>query len=307
MLRSSWISHHLLRQVCSAAAGLCRRRPACLWLLLAVPGLRLTAAEAYQPPAMDRYLPIVARQPFGLPPPPPPPPTPPPSAAAAEALPAKNFVLFEIVHTPSGEVIVGFADNGAKPPRNLLMELGEELDGYVVKAVDFDQETATITKDGQSVELRMTGSERKVTAEGGAAAAGAPSAGTGASGHRPGRFGMGGAAARRPAEPPAEKPLPTSVAGIDRLLNAGTQDDSYVGRLRSRREQLMKLAAEAQSQREQEIQAKAQVATTNEMGRRLREANLNLIRKGLKPIGTIELTPEEDAKLVDEGVLQPAQ
>ncbi len=307
MSRSSWISQPLLRQVCGAAAGLCRSRPAWLWLLLAVPGFRLSAAEAYQPPALDRYLPIAARQPFGVPPPPPPPPTPPPSAPPVEALPAKNFVLFEIVHAPSGDVIVGFADNGAKPPRNLLLALGEELDGYVVTAVDFDQETATITKDGQSVELRMTGHERTPAAAGPAAAAGAPPAGVGASGYRAGRFGMGGAAARRPAEPPAEKPLPTSVVGIDRLLGAGLQDDSYVGRLRSRREQLLKQAAEAQSQREQEIQTKAQVATTNEMGRRLREANLNLIRKGLKPIGTIELTPEEDAMLVEEGVFPPAQ
>jgi hypothetical protein len=252
---------------------------------------------------MDRYLPIVARQPFGLPPPPPPPP-PPPATPAAEALPAKNFVLFEIAHAPSGDVIVGFADNGAKPPRNLLLALGEELDGYVVTAVDFDQETATITKDGQSVGLRMTSSERAPVPAGPAAA---PAAGAGAIGQRPGRFGMGGAAARRPAEPPAEKPIPTSVVGIDRLLGAGLQDDSYVGRLRSRREQLMRQASEAERQREQEIQTKAQVATTNEMGRRLREANLNLIRKGLKPIGTIELTPEEDAMLEEEGVFQPAQ
>ena len=34
--------------------------------------------------------------------------------------------------------------------------------------------------------------------------------------------------------------------------------------------------------------------------------SLNLIRKGLKPLEPIALTPEEDAKLVSEGVL-PAQ
>ncbi len=259
-------------------------------------------AEAYQAPAMERYLVIVARQPFGLPPPPAQPlpaATPPPPA---EALPAKNFVLFEIVHAPAGEVIVGFADNGAKPPRNLLLALGEELDGYMVTAADFDQETATITKDGVAVELRMTSSARPPTSPDAAGAVVKPGGG-GEFGRRLGRRSPADVGARHaPGLAGTEKAGPNPVGAMDRLQNSGLQDESYASRLRMRRDQILKLAVEEQSRRAQDVQAKTQVATTNEMSKRLRETNLNLIRKGLKPIGTIELTPEEDAQLVAEGV-----
>ena len=103
----------------------------------------------------------------------------------------------------------------------------------------------------------------------------------------------------------AEQPLPNNVVGIDRLLSAGIQDISYANRLRERREQLVKQAEAEQARSEQEAHTQAQTVAAGEVNNRLREANLNLIRKGIKPIGTIELTPEEDAKLVAEGVLPP--
>ena len=94
-----------------------------------------------------------------------------------------------------------------------------------------------------------------------------------------------------------------NVGVIDRLLNSNIQDTSYVARLRERKDQLLQQAEEERLRREQEVMSRAQTVTKVELDKRLRETNLNLIRKGLKPLGTIELTPEEDAKLVSEGVL----
>jgi hypothetical protein len=297
-----------LRRVRAAAAHT-RARHHCWWLLLPiiVQATAAGGAEAYQLPAVERYLAIVERQPFGLPPPPPPPPPAEIPQPPAEKLAAKNFVLFEIVHTPAGEVMVGFADNGAKPPRNLLLALGEELDGYTVTAADFELETATILKDGLAVELRMNNSSRMPEASSAVGAGAKPAAAVpapmGDVGHRLGRHSSAPLAARRaPGVAAAEPPVPNSVGGIDRLLNSGLKDNSYVGRLRERRDQLVKQTEEERLRREEDVQTKAQVATTSEMSKRLRETNLNLIRKGLKPIGTIELTPEEDAQLVEEGV-----
>ena len=222
-------------------------------------------------------------------------------------------MLFEIVRTPAGEVAAGFTDGNSKPPRSLLLAVGEEAEGYRVVAADIDAETATLEKDGVRFELRMNSAGRL------------PSVGTPAGAMRPAPF-RGGAtnligmadfsgqpARRGPDAPapaaaiPANQPVPNTVVVIDRLLNAGARDNSYVGRLQERRAQLLKQAGEERQRREQDALAQSQNVSKEVLDKRLRETNLNLIRKGLKPIGTIELTPEEDAKLVAEGVLPPAR
>lgn len=250
-------------------------------------------ADGYQPPVFDRYLPIIARMPFGVAPPIPPPPAAASSAAAAAAAadPGKNFVLFEIVRAPVGDVMVGFTDNNPKPSRSLLLAVGEEADGYRVVAADIDAETATLEKDGASFELRLNNS--------------APTNAAGASHPAwPGNtnlMSMGAFVSRMPRRAPEAMPppaIPPNPAG-----SAVSHDNSYVNRLRDRREQLLKQTEEEQRRHEQEVMSQAQSVSTDEIDKRLRETNLNLIRKGLKPIGTIELTPEEDAKLVSEGVL----
>jgi hypothetical protein len=246
--------------------------------------------DDYQPPVFDRYQPIIARMPFGVAPPPPPPAAVASSAAAAAAAadPGKNFVLFEIVRAPVGDVMVGFTDNNPKPSRSLLLAVGEEADGYRVAAADIDAETATLEKDGASFELRLNSST--------------PTNAAGASHPAwPGNTNLMSMAAfpSRMAKRGLEAiPPPVIPAGI-----AGSHDNSYVNRLRDRREQLLKQTEEEQRRHEQEALSQAQSVSTDVIDKRLHETNLNLIRKGLKPIGTIELTPEEDAKLVSEGVL----
>ncbi len=57
--------------------------------------------------------------------------------------------------TPSGNTAVGFIDNDAKPPRNIYLNVGESADGYRIVAADYDEETATIEKDGVTVTLKL--------------------------------------------------------------------------------------------------------------------------------------------------------
>lgn len=269
------------------------------------------SGETYQKPAFDRYLPIISRMPFGVPPPPPPASMLTNGPAAAVADLAKNFVLFGIVRTPAGDVAAGFSDNAAKPPRSLLLAVGEESDGYRVLAADIDLETATLEQDGKRIELKMNSSDRAAAGNGPAGAGGAhpgPRAGQMSMAAYSSRLAHRGADAASLQQPAgavglSAQPVPNSVGIIDRLLNSGLQDNSYASRLRARREQLVKQSDEERANREQEALSRVQSASKDEIDKRLHETNLNLIRKGLKPIGTIQLTPEEDAKLVDEGVL----
>jgi hypothetical protein len=292
--------------------------PAAAFGVSAAPEPSRGADAGYQAPVLGRYLPIIERKPFGV--------APPPAPILATNLlvnpagdPARNYILFGIVRTPAGDIAVGFTDNGAKPPRSLLLAIGEESDGYKVLAADIEEETATLLKDGTKIDLRMSGAGRAPTPAV-PPPIGPPSGVPPAfSGVRPPLKGgdvatmsMADYASRMagrksPDAPPAaatvESRALNSVGVIDRLISSGSTDSSYVSRLRERREQLLKQAEEDRKSREQDVAVKAQASTKEELDRRLREANLGLIRKGLKPIGTIELTPEEDAKLVAEGVL----
>ena len=115
-------------------------------------------ASAWTPQPASRYEGILERMPFGRPPPA-------PAAAAATTTPpvpgiANQLVLCAINRTPGGGIAVGFVDNAQKPPHGYYLALGEESDGYTVTAADFEQESATIEKDGVSVTLRLPNSTR---------------------------------------------------------------------------------------------------------------------------------------------------
>ena len=294
------------RYVCISARALA------LFLLAGVGPVSTRAATvsgaACEAPDFDRYGVILSRRPFGVPPPVAASTNLPPGGAGTLPAvdPGKNFVLFEVVRTPVGDLVVGFTDNNAKPPRSLLLAVGEEADGYKVLSADVDLETATLEKDGVSFALRMSGG-LCVPAAGAAATNSLPAI----PGHEARAMDLPDFSSRmvrkNPAiaapAVPAGQPVPNSVGVIDRMLGSGIQDNSYVERLRERREQLVKRTEEEQARREQDASVRAQATTPDLVEKRLRETNLNLIRKGLKPIGTIQLTPEEDAKLVSEGAL----
>ena len=208
-------------------------------------------------------------------------------------------IQFEIVRTPAGDLVVGFTDNSAKPPRNLLLGVGEDADGYKVLSADLENETAALEKDGVSFTLKMNSSARTPVA----GVPGSPAGGVAQPAVSPGAATMSMAefASRMAQHNPEATPRKTH--GFAGANPPAPNAVSSVDRLRERRELLARQADEERARREQEAQARAQTTTTVEINNRLREANLNLIRKGLKPIGTIELTPEEDAKFVAEGVL----
>lgn len=264
-------------------------------------------AASYRVAAIDRYLPIVSRMPFGVPPPPAPPAAGPAPTELASDI-GRSCILSVFARSPTGEILVGFTDNVAKPPRNLLLAVGEEAEGYTVLAADFDRETATLAKDGVRFELRLNAGPRAPPAvmPAGPVDLGGPRLGSmrlsAASWTQPNAAGAAGtAAAPRPA---AESPDDLELSRNSNSSSSAQED--YAARVRARRERLVKLNAETQLQREQLAATRQQAAASEAAARVQREASLNLIRKGLKPLEPIALTPEEDAKLVSEGVL-PAQ
>ncbi len=102
------------------------------------------------------YQVILDREIFGRPPPAP---VAPPAAASAPdravELLAKKITMCAVNRTPSGNTAIGFIDNDAKPPRNIYLNVGESSDGYRIVAADYDEETATIEKDGVTVTLKL--------------------------------------------------------------------------------------------------------------------------------------------------------
>ncbi len=66
-------------------------------------------------------------------------------------------IRFSVLNvTPSGEVAVGFTDSGdPKNPLHYYLKVGEEQNGWRVKAADKDAATMTIEKEGIEVTLKL--------------------------------------------------------------------------------------------------------------------------------------------------------
>lgn len=109
-------------------------------------------------PPFSRYEIILTRKPFGSAP------ALPAGAQAAAAVQtavaqqalAKQIRLCAVTLTEEG-ISIGLVDSAAKPPRNLLMKVGDNADGYRIVDADFDAETATIEKDGVVITLNLEG------------------------------------------------------------------------------------------------------------------------------------------------------
>lgn len=158
----------LLLLLCLAAAP----------LLANLPNVGQPAAAAFPP--FSRYEVIIERQPFGRPP---------ATPTAAVAAPvdttaqqnladqqrlAKQINMSGVTINPNGATFIGFTDLSVKPPVNYYLSVGASGGGWLVVAADYQQETATIEKDGIRIDLKLgkglvTGGAPAV-----AAAAGAP-------------------------------------------------------------------------------------------------------------------------------------
>jgi hypothetical protein len=285
----------------------------CLCLLLPFRAAPLLAADTPSPPPFSRYEIILARMPFGLPAPVAVSPAAVDPAVQQQSLAeqqlAKQIAMVAVNITPAGKTAVGFIDKAEKPPRNYYLGVGESANGFVVEEASYEEETATLSKDGVAITIKLGVGVISTPA---AAAAAVPA---------PRPFGSRLPAplpVAKPAGPPAtprgrrapglfpaltpqSMPLPGTLKGVDRALSI-VKDSSYVARLKQRREELL-AASQAQDQAQQSrISEAADERAAQLFTMLLRRRNMDMIRRGEGSLG-IELTPEEDAQLVKEGVL----
>jgi hypothetical protein len=313
------------------------------WLAaLALPAVLRAAAAAAAArevvPPFSRYEIIIARRPFGVATAPPAGPAAADAAATqtqAEQKLAKQIAMVAVNIAPGGRVAVGFIDNGEKPPRNYYLAVGDSANGYTVLDADYEEETATLEKDGVVISLKLGQGLVATTAPATPAAPAAPAAAATAPAQAAARLPSASArtavtagvarvrmspeAMRRalypePAANPGMdtsvpgQPIPTSVRLINRMLDSGEiTEPSYLERLKKRREELEKRIAAQREINELRQRERAKELGREEFERLVRERNLALIREGLEPVTPIELTPEEDAELVRAGVLPERQ
>ncbi len=256
-------------------------------------------------PPFSHYAVILDRKPFGdLSKPTAPEAVPQPDQAAIEqakeeqAL-ARQIDMVAVNRTPRGKLAVGFIDKGAKPPRNYYLNVGESSGGFTVVEADFDEETATIEKEGVSIILKLgKGMIPKKDAGEGTEAVGTTPAPPVASPLHPSNHS--------PLQPPMRPMRPGIVRrgamGAGGVTNApGSYLDTLRRRQANRAAQATQNAEEIAKLRE-EIAHAAQTSK-EEAAKRERAINLELISRGQEPLSPIELTPEEDAELVRKGAL----
>jgi len=233
----------------------------------------------------------------------------------AEAL-ARKLTMCAVNRTPSGLTAVGFIDNEAKPARNIYLYVGDSSDGYTILAADYDAETATIEKDGVVITLKL-GAGLVATA----VPTAAPAAAAADRGTRPGARPQAGEAAhavrtgsiRRPSQA-GMPPMPSVPAiyreqmeqtreAIEKIREEGGDVRSYMDQLRERRAQERAEKVAAENAARETLQQLARQITEDELRKQERQINLSLIEQGARPLSDIELTPEEEAALLEKGVL----
>jgi len=176
----------------------------------------------------------------------------------------KDLRMCAITESPAG-IRVGFVNIQSKPPQPYYLYVGDSEDGIELVEADYDKEGALLRKGTEQYWLYMGAGS---VASGSAPAA--PSSVTVRTSVSKGGRGVPAAASKSDAKGPG------SV--------------SYAERRRRRLEQMRERAAATRKVTEAEAEEK------------LRNYQMDLIRKGLTPL-PMQLTPEMDAQLVAEGVL----
>jgi hypothetical protein len=90
------------------------------------------------------------------------------------------------------------------------------------------------------------------------------------------------------------------------MLEQGLTNTSYRERLEQRRQELIAERAKQEADAAQAIDDEAEARASEMFLRMMRRRNLDMIRNGEDGLG-IPLTQEEEAMLIAEGVLQPAE
>ncbi len=217
----------------------------------------------------SRYLVILDRRPFGEAPQ-----DAGPTAGdqADQAGPSFADSLQMCAITAVGESLrVGFVDTRSKPPKTYYLFVGESEDGIQVVDADYDAETALLRKSGVERSLAMGGSVQASSVS---------------------------SRARSRVTSRRSSPRRTSIRA------------STLTRARYREEQEQGVRGRPMSP----MRAVRGTTHLNEMPAEIKELamrkyNMELIRAGGSkgvPL-PIELTPDEDAQLVSEGVLPPSE
>lgn len=253
-----------------------RGAAAVAYAMAGMAALQPASASALVPATFGRYEVILSRRPFGAGAAEeaavaaPPPAAPPPAFLA-------NLRMCAITDR-GGRVRVGFVDNSARPPRTYFLFVGDTEDGFELLRADYEAESAVLQKDGHEMEITMGGGGRPVSAAAVAAAAG-----------------------HHQAPPPARRTASARPAPVRTRL---TRDRYEAERESGER-------GEPVSPR-RALPSPSGMPPMDELPPEVREYamrqyNLELIRsQGDKGVPLpIPLTPEEDAMLVDEGVLSP--
>lgn len=272
-----------------AAPASWRRRLGCLLLtgvVMSGSGYRVHAVS--RAVEFEPYQIILDREPFGAAPPPPPdpPPEPPPEPdPPREIRPEESFArhlrLTFMVREESGVTRIGIINEREK--KNYFMQVGDREDGIELITVDYDQERALLRYEDEEAWLSMRGDPLQ-----------AGHAGSMAPGQRP--TGEPDSVSRHRRA----RPAPASRAALTREQYEQARSErpppqpprATLARQRAERSNMPEIPPDA---------------TPDERRQILREYNLELIRaRGEKgPPLPIQLTDEEDAMLVEEGVLPP--
>ena len=237
-------------------------------------------SEGYTPPPFDHYQSILDRMPFGaLPPDFNATPVDAATAKTEEQMKADQQKLAKQVNmsavniTPDGGTAIGFTDLSEKPPINYYLLVGAEAGGWKVVSADYDDEQATIEKDGISITLKLG----KGLVDPAAAQPGKP--GT------PGTA-MAASGLRRPAlspQVPGGRPSLVSRGGIalpsgrpaympQGLVHGG---GSFAERLQERQQQEAKARQAADQKQREQFEELARQAAAKEIQRQREEADAN--------------------------------
>jgi len=238
----------------------------------------LTQADdsPYRLPPFAYYQPILDRMPFGAMPAVAPPVSPEQVAAAVteaevaaeqQAL-AKQVTMSAVNITPKGHTTIGFTDRSVNPPASYYLRVGESAGGWTVKDADFDDELATLEKDGVTITLKL--GEGLVETPAAAPAAGVPTAAVAA-------VPATAPTAAVPAVPAlavARRPLSRPSTHRGQHLSASAPEPSFADRLRERTVQKTQAQQEAEARMREQFERLARETAAREIQRRQEEEAL---------------------------------
>jgi len=273
------------RHIGNAAAGL-----GCALLGLCAGITGFAASERYMPPTFEAYQPILDRMPFGVLP---------SNFNAASADPAtvkseeqakveqqnlaRQISMSAVNVTPDGQTAIGFTDLSAKPPINYFLLVGSAANGWKVISADYDEELATIEKDGVSITLKLG----KGMVETPPPQSGLPAPAT-AKGSSPfGALGSRSGASLQPPSAPAGKPL------LGMGPPPGQAIGSYKERLLERERQLSRERQTAAAKQREQLTTLAREAAQKEIQRREEESAQAATENAPQPQGLPMDTPPE--------------